>query len=45
MVVIPAHGHGLGLIVVFDDVLNSLPSVDQTSGKPEAVSNQIKKLD
>jgi hypothetical protein len=45
MVVIPAHGHGLGLIIVSDDVVDSLSSVDQTSGKPEAGSNQIKKLD
>jgi len=41
---ITAHGHGLGLVVDFDDVhgsRGSVSSVDQTSGKPEAGSNPL----
>jgi len=41
---ITAHGHGLGLVVDFDDVHSSHDSVsnlDQTSGKPEAGSNPL----
>jgi len=39
---ITAHGHGLGLVVDFDNVHGShgsVSSVDQTSRKPEAGSN------
>jgi len=42
---ITAHSHGLGLVIDFDNVLSScdsVSSVDQTSRKPKAGSNQDK---
>jgi len=42
---ITAYGHGLGLFIDFDNVLgscDSVSSVNQTSRKPEAGSNQDK---
>ena len=44
---VTAHGHGLGVVVDFDDVLGScapVSSVNQMSGNPEAGSNQVKKF-